>query len=138
MVSSAVCWFGATKSFFVNENGIKVNKENYFKNLKRQLFPAIEKLVKRNDWIFVQDSAPSHRSNLVQDFLEKSLKRHFVKCVEWPPSSPNVNPLDYFFWDLVKTKVYQDRTGEPFGSEEELKTKVKAVWKDCATDSKPL
>ena len=32
-----------------------------------------------DDWIFVQDSTPSHRSNLVQDFLEKSLKRRFVK-----------------------------------------------------------
>ena len=102
------------------------------------MFPAIKKLVKRDDWIFVQDSAPSHRSNLVQDFLEKTLKRRFVKCVEWPPSSPDVNPLDYFFWDLVKTKVYQGRAGEPFSSEEELKTKIKAVWKDCATDLKPL
>ena len=50
------------------------------------------------------------------------MKRRFVKCVEWPPSSPDVNPLDYFFWDLVKTKVYQGRAGEPFSSEEELKT----------------
>ena len=31
---------------------------------------------------------------LLQDFLEKILKRCFVKCVEWPPSSPDVNPLD--------------------------------------------
>ena len=75
---------------------------------------------------------------MLKDFLEKTLKRRFVKCVEWPPSSPDVNPLDYFFWDLVKTKVYQGRAGEPFSSEEELKTKIKAVWKDCATDLKPL
>ena len=85
---------------------------------KKQLFPAIKNLVKRDDWIFVQDSAPSHRSNLVQDFLEKSLKRRFVIFVEWPPSSPDVNPLGYFFWDLVKTKVYRGRAGEPFSSEE--------------------
>ena len=104
---------------FVNENGIKVNKKNYCKHLKKQLFPAIKKLVKRDDWIFVQDSAPSHRTNLIQDFLKKTLKRRFVKCVEWPPSSSDVNPLDYFFWDLLKTKVYQGRVGEPFSSEEE-------------------
>ena len=41
-------------------------------------------------------------------------------------------------WDLVKTKVYQGRAGEPFSSEEEFKTKIIAVWKDCATDLKPL
>ena len=102
------------------------------------MFPAIKKLVKRYDWIFVQDSARSYRSNLVQDFLEKTLKRRFVKCVEWPPSSPDVNPLDYFFWNLVKTKVYQGRAGEPFSSKEELKAKIKAGWKDCETDLKPL
>ena len=102
------------------------------------MFLASKKFVKRDDWIFVQDSAPSHRSNLVQDFLEKPLKRRFFKGIEQPPSSPDVNPLDYFFWDLVKTKVYQGRAGQPFSSEEELKTKIKAMWKDCATDLKPL
>ena len=32
LVSTAISWYGATKSFFVNENGTKVNKENYYKN----------------------------------------------------------------------------------------------------------
>ena len=136
--STAISWCGVTKPFFVNENGIKVNTENYCKYLKKKLFPATKKLGKCDDWIFVQDSAPSHRSNLAQHFLEKTVKRLFIKCVEEPPSSPDVNPLDYLFWDLVKTKVCQCRAGEPFSSEEELQTKIKAVWKDCATDLKPL
>ena len=55
----------------MNENGIKVTKENYCKHLEKQLFPAIKKLVKHDDWIFVQDSAPSHRWNFIQEFLEK-------------------------------------------------------------------
>ena len=102
------------------------------------MFPTSKKLAKRDDWIFVQDSVRLHRSNLVQDFLEETLKRRFIKYVDWPPSSHDVNSLDYFFWDLVKTKVCQGRAGEPFSSEEELKRKIKAVWKDCATDLKPL
>ena len=89
------------------------------KTFKKQLFPAIKKLVKHDDLIFVQDSAPSHQSNLVQDFLEKTLNCCFIKCAEWPPSSPDVNPLDYFFCNLVKTKVYQGRAGDPFSSEED-------------------
>ena len=32
LVSTAISWYGATKPFFVNENGTKVNKENYYKN----------------------------------------------------------------------------------------------------------
>ena len=66
------------------------------------------------------------------------MKWRFVKFVEYTPSPPDVNPSDYLFWDLVKKKVYQGRAGESFISEEELKTKIKAVWKDCATDWKPL
>jgi len=89
--------YGATKPFFVNGNGIKVNKENYYQHLKNCNFLAIKKHVKRDDWIFVQDGATSHQSNLVQDFLEQTLKHCFVKRVEWPPSSPDTNPLDYFF-----------------------------------------
>ena len=58
--------------------------------------------------------------------------------MEWPPSSLDVNPLENLFWNLVKTKIYQGRAGEPFSLEEELKTKIKAVWKDCARDLKPL
>ena len=74
----------------------------------------------------------------MQECHEKTLKCRFAKYVEWPLSSPDVNPLEYLFWNLVKTKVYQGRAGEPFSSEEELKTKIKALWKDCATDLKPL
>ena len=108
MVSAAISWYGAMKPFFVNENGIKVNKEKINVNISKNIcFLQLKKLVKRDDWIFVQDSVSSHRSNLVQGFLEKTLKLRFVICVEWSPSSPDVNPLDYFFWDLVKTKVYQ-------------------------------
>ena len=39
---------------------------------------------------------------------------------------------------FAKTKVCQGRAGEPFSLEEELKTQIKAVWKDCTTDLKPL
>ena len=101
------------------------------------MFPAIKKLVKLDDWLFAQDSAPSDRLNMVQDVLEKTLKRRLVKYLEWSSFSPELNPLDYFFWNLVKTKVYQDRAGELFSSEEKLKTKI-AVWKDCVTDLKSL
>ena len=102
------------------------------------MFPAIKKLVKCDDWIFAQDSAPSDRLNVVQDFLEKTSKRRLVKYLEWSSFSPELNPLDYFFCNLVKMKVYQGRAGELFSSEEKLKTKIKAVCKDCATDLKSL
>ena len=58
MLSAAISWYGVTKIFLVNNNGIKVNKESYYRHLRKELFPAIEKVIKRDDWIFAQDGAP--------------------------------------------------------------------------------
>ena len=66
------------------------------------------------------------------------LKRRFIRAEEWPPSSPDVNSLDYFLWDFVKTKVYEGRSGKPFASEAELKKKIKSVWNICSKDLIPI
>ena len=103
-------------------------------HLKKELFPAINKVYPRNDWIYIQDGATSHTSNLVQDFLQQTIPRRFIKKDQWPPKSPDSNPLDYYFWSKVKTKVYEERVNQPFESEEEMISKIKSVWKECATN----
>jgi len=50
-----------------------------------------------------------------------------VKTSEWPPSSPNCNSLDYFLWDKIKAKVYEDSLNVLFQNEEELKMKIKCL-----------
>ena len=134
MVSAALTWFGVTKPFFVNRRGLKVDGPNYVKHLDKELFPAIKKIYPRDDWTFVQDGAPSHQSNICQSFLDEKLHRRHVKKEDWPPKSPDSNPLDYYFWDRVKTKVYAGRMNKPFKSEEEMIRRIKSVWKECAED----
>ena len=56
--------------------------------------------------MFAKDSAPSHPSNLVQDYLQ-----------EWLPSSPDSSPLNYYFWNKVKGKVYGNRLNQSFENE---------------------
>ena len=108
MVSACVTWKGATKPFFVNENGLKINGKMYKKHLEKKLLPEIDRLMKNESWKFIQDSTPYHRSNLVQNFLRERLHSRFIKSSEWPPSSPDCNPLDYHFWNKIKEKVYED------------------------------
>ena len=55
----------------------------------------------------------SYGSNLVQNFLKTELKRRFLTSPEWLPASPDCNPLDYFFWDAVKSRVYEQAVYEP-------------------------
>ena len=54
----------------------------YRRHLHKELFPAIEKLVKTDDWVFAQDGAPTRRSNWVQDFFKTRLKRRFIRAKE--------------------------------------------------------
>ena len=132
MVSACITWHGVTKPFLVNEKNLKVNAQRYKKHLEKQLLPSINGMLKRKDWIFVQDSAPSHRANMVQDFLTEQLRRRFVKCTDWPPASPDCNPLDYFFWDRVQNKVYENRFNQDFKDAEALKRRIRKVWPEVA------
>ena len=102
MVSAALTWYGVTKPIFVGQKGLKVNPQNYKRHLQKELFPAIKKVYPRKDWIFIQDSATSHTSNLVQNFLNETIPRRFINKDQWPPRSPDGNPLDYYFWNSVK------------------------------------
>ena len=38
IVSAVISWYGVTKPFFVNNNGIKVNKENCCRHLRNVFF----------------------------------------------------------------------------------------------------
>ncbi|QQP34969.1 Transposable element tcb2 transposase [Caligus rogercresseyi] len=51
-----------------------------------------------------RDSAPAHKSRETQVWLFESLPYHWSPDL-WPPSSPDCNPLDYFFWGMVENKT---------------------------------
>ena len=51
----------------------------------------------------------------------------FVTKSEWPPKSPDLNPLDYYFWDRLKEKVYERRT-KPFENLKQLRRRIKTCW----------
>ena len=94
------------------------------KHLEKELFPEVDQLMNGTSWIFLQDSAPSHCLNLVQNFLKEKLGSKFIKHTQWLPSSPDCNPLDYHFRNRIKENVYEDCFGQPFKSEDELKKKI--------------
>ena len=94
--------------------------------------------MKRKDWMFIQDSAPSRRSNLVQDFLTEKIDKRFIKHNEWPPASPDCNRLDYYFWDKIKIKVYGDRFNQALENEKALKKKIKKIWPEVSNDLKEI
>ena len=79
----------------------------------------MKELNPNNNFIFIQDNAPSHRAKVFQNFLQEELKSRFAANTKWPPSSPGCNPLDYYFWNEVKEKVFVHHA-KPFESKKEL------------------
>ena len=124
MVSAVITWKGVSQPFFIDGNGIKVNGASYLNHLCDDLILAVEALYLNKYFTFVQDSAPSHRANQLQNFLKQKLKSRFVNNTDWPPKLPDCNPLDYYFWDCVQDKVYDGRYCYPFATIDELKRRI--------------
>ena len=70
----------------------------------------------------------------IQDFLSEKLNKRFVKYSEWPPTSPECSPLDYYFWEKVQRKVYENRFNCAFENENALKRRIRRVWQEVSRD----
>lgn len=87
------------------EKGVKINSEYYQKEiLEPVLKPEAQKLYPNGDWIFQQDSAPAHASKVNQAWCQANCPK-FISSNEWPPSSPDLNPLDFCIWGTLESKV---------------------------------
>jgi len=68
MVSAGVSWIGKTEIFFIDPQKTKVNQKTYIDFLKTSLLPECRRLYPDNDFVFLQDSAPSHHANATQNY----------------------------------------------------------------------
>ena len=134
MASTAITWRGVSRPFFIGGNRIKVNAASYLKHLRDDLIPAVEAMYPNKDFTFVQESAPPHCANKVQNFLKQKLNSRFVNNTYWPPESPDCKHLDYYFSNRVQEKVYDSRYCYPFATTDELKRRIRDVSDECATD----
>ena len=104
MVSAMITWKGVSQPFFIGGKGIKVNGTSYMKHLRDVLIRPVEAMYPNKDFIFVQDTAPSHHTNQVQNSLKQKLKFRFVKNTTWPPKLPDYSPLGSTFGTAFKRK----------------------------------
>jgi inhibitor of nuclear factor kappa-B kinase subunit alpha len=101
MVWAGVSSFGKTPLVFVQQ-GVKICKDNYISDiLQPHVFPLTDTMFAGSQWWLQQDSAPAHKANLTQDWCRRHLPG-FFSTSEWPASSPDLNPLDYFVWSRLE------------------------------------
>ena len=59
-----------------------------------------------------QDGAPPHYLNIVCIFLNEKFPDSWIgrgRPTPWPPRSPDLTPLDFFFWEGERWEFVQDR-----------------------------
>ena len=83
------------------EVGLKVNNKVNLVVLKSVVIPWCNQVAGGRPWVWQKDSAPAHKSKETQAWLQKECY-DFVPFSHWPPSSPDLNPLDYFVWSYVE------------------------------------
>lgn len=94
MIWAAVASNGKKSPIFRIPDGVKINQTVYLDFLKEKVKPWIDSEFPNVKVCFTQDSAPAHGANRVQEWCQNEF-HHFWTKVMWPPSSPDLNPLDF-------------------------------------------
>ena len=107
MVSGAVSMLGKT-SLYIIEQGVRMDSGYYCENLLSELIPEMSGL-SAGDFIFQQDGARCHTSKYTMKYLDENLPEDADVLLpeDWPPHSPDLNPLDYSIWSSLARKVYK-------------------------------
>lgn len=82
---------------------LQVHLERFLDDLPLRLLPQV--------W-YQHDGAPPHFSRRVRLFLNDAFPNRWIGRggpINWPARSPDLNPLDFFFWGFVKSHVYNTR-----------------------------
>jgi len=57
---------------------------------------------------FQQDGAPAYRASETVQLL-KQMTPDLIPPTLWPPSSPDLNPVDYAVWEITQERVYKKK-----------------------------
>jgi predicted transcriptional regulator len=96
-----------------------MDQNQYLEVLKNYFIPelrAAEGLFS-GKWTLMQDNAPAHTARMIKEYLSKE----GVTMLEWPPYSPDLNPIENI-WNWIKKKVGICATVE------EMEQKVLQAW----------
>jgi hypothetical protein len=96
--------------FFFQEKTL--NGTNYLD--MRELFAVPQMAHIQPNVFFQQDGAPPHCGLTVRESLNQTFPNRWIGRdgpIPWPPRSPDITTLDFFFWDYVKDQVFRTKVG---------------------------
>lgn len=125
-----------TPLFFV-EKGVSINGEVYREFLRTKVFPWARRAYGNRHWVFMQDPAPAHKAIATQDLIRANVPEFIEVDIspqrnngEWPPTSPDLNVLDYFVWNELNRRACPKK----HTSVEALKRALTKAWNEIPQD----
>ncbi|KAK3512212.1 hypothetical protein QTP70_001115 [Hemibagrus guttatus] len=109
--------------------GVKMSSVKYVEFLTDHLLPWYKKKnhAFHSKIIFMHDNAPSHAArNTAASLAAMGIKEE--KLMVWPPSSPDLNPIENL-WSILKRNIYEG--GRQFTSKQQL-------WEAILTSCKEI
>jgi hypothetical protein len=95
---------------------------NFLQNDLPELLEDVPLRDLQNMW-FQNDGCPAHYARAVREYLNQEYPGRWIGRlgpILWPPRSPDLNPLDFFYWGCLKDKVYS----KPIATLDELRQKI--------------
>ncbi len=116
-------WVGGRSPIYIVPPGRSVTGDFYSAVMLPNMLRDGKRFHGRN-LVFQQDSAPAHRMPQSLRMI-KTFTRKLITPKQWPSYSPDLNPLDYCVWSLLKRRVY----AVPIVSRDHLIARIRACWK---------
>ena len=134
--SKVMAWAGFVDGRFLPIHWFEgsVNGESYNKLLKEKVWPSVRSKASRKGYWFMQDGATPHTTANSLFYLKDKFSARVVSNktdFPWPPKSPDLNPLDFYFWGVAEKEVFDKKPK----SLEELKLIVENFAKGISQDT---
>ena len=86
----------------------KVNQDVYMGILDEYLVPFVEALKEDSqiDLEFQQDNVCPHTAKRTKAWLARMAEKYQLKIMDWPPNSPDMNPIEHL-WAYLQRKLHQ-------------------------------
>lgn len=107
-------WAGISSSGVIGPEFFEgtVNCDNYLELLQDTVVPALSRRHDFHNLYFMHDGAPPHYATKVRRHLDVTFPGKWIGRrgpIEYPARSPDLTPMDFSVWGIVKNSVYSKK-----------------------------